>query len=142
MYNITYIDWRKKHTTNVIYYRTRDSMLDVIRTLNPEITYYIDITENTFTLEFIWTISDYIFESKINNVYIDVSDQKSDFILKYIHSKRIPTLKEYFIFDDQYEVKRLLQPKSSNIYKEMLECELLKNYKGSGLLLQEKMNFE
>ena len=125
-----YVDWRKRHTnTKLFYYSVRDSILNVIKKFNSDDTYYVDITENTFTLEFIWTISDYIFDSKKENIYIDVSDQKYDDISKYIHSKKIPILKEYFIFDDQSEVKRLL--KSSIIYNEMLNNELLK-YKTIG----------
>ena len=122
-----YIDWRKIHTTNFYYESTKNRMLDIIKMLKPEITYYIDITENTFTLEFIGEFNEYIFESKVNNIFIDVSDQKYDDISKHIYLKQIPTLKEHFIFDDQYELKRLLQSKSSNFYKEMLECELLKS---------------
>ena len=135
LHNITYIDWRKRHTSNVYHYNVINYMLRLLRLMKPETTYYVDLTENTFIIEFIWNINDYIIKSKLTNVYIDVSDKKLASISPYIDYKDDPTFMKYFIFDDQYELKRILQSKSlyryfadaSSYHKEMVDNALLNN---------------
>lgn len=126
--HIIYIDYRKR-----VDKRNHRRILTLIKLIKSDIIYYFDLTENNFDETFIKIIDDYLIESKMINVLIDISDQKFKVISKY------------FIFDDQSELKKLLPNPykyfTNPFWKDTIDYALIENNFGLWYSIAENIYF-